>query len=547
MKRRNRLLRAGAACIAVAITLAACTGVVEDTNGETDTDTSLIIARATGSTHFQTDAGGLSGVVEIVMQLHGTLLRNPYVESSRDANAQEQNIYEFEGYLAERYEVDDDGLVYTFHLRPDVVSHAGNPLTADDVLWTAEAKFNTPTSITPFVSAPAITDPSTQFEKIDDLTFSVTLERAGDGFTLLSLLSSWLWFIYDSELLLENASDEDPYGIQWSRDIGNYGFGPYQLDSFVPDGEVVISRNPNFFGEQPAISQVTYRAVPDSGNRAAALLSGDVDIAMALRPSEQVSLIESSDDIAVFDVESNLFAMMSLVTNQAPFDELAVRQAMAYAIPYDELQEEVYLDRSYQPNGLLNPNAPGYTEEGLPSFSYDPARALEILGEAGVATPVPFTLSVSSAVPDLEEVAIRVAAAAAEAGFDIDINLMPAEGFTQARNAGELQSFLLRDYSIVLTPSYQLLLYTGAGSSNNLAQWEDPLFYDLVDEAIEVGDALTEEAGVAYGAAEAYLLEQAPFLLLQSVQPGIAMSSSLDGYAFRTDSTVEIKSLSWAE
>ena len=115
--------------------------------------------------------------MEFNNNVQACLIRNPYVTSSRDTKALTQDNYQFEGVLAESYDVSSDGLDTRSHLRPGVLSQQGNPFSADDVLWSYQRKFHS-TSITPFVSSPAITDPAKQFTKVDDNTVKITVDRS---------------------------------------------------------------------------------------------------------------------------------------------------------------------------------------------------------------------------------------------------------------------------------------------------------------------------------------------------------------------------------
>lgn len=543
---RRRASRGGAlaGAAAAALVLAACSGGAADT--PTTASDSLVIAAPASATHFVYDAGtNVYPGQEIGLQLNATLLKNPYAASPDDPDALVQQVTEFDPYLAESYEVSDDGLVYTFHLREDVVSQAGNPFTADDVVWSFQQKFENPTAIFKFVSAPAVTT-ADQIEKVDDHTVSVTLPEAGHGATLLSLLSNVTAQIYDSTVLQENATPDDPFGITWAMEnpLEPIGYGAYALESYDATSETVLVADPDFFGEAPAISRVVYRVVPDAATRAQALRGGDVDVAQNLGQQELVDLADAAG-AKVFDLDTNIYAMAIPITDKEPFDDPLVRQAFAYAIPYEQIVDNVYLGRASQPDGFLDPSAPGYTSAGFPEYEYDPDRALELLGEAGHPDGLEITLTVNADVPDLAAAAVQMQAEAADAGFAITIDQQPSASFTAGRTAGDFQVILNRDYSIVMTPPYELGLFTTAGSSLNYPRWEDDTFYALLADATALGDPFTAEAGAAYGAAEAYLLEQAPIIFYANVQPSFAVGENVDGWAWRSDNWLDVSELSF--
>ncbi|MGE3622059.1 MAG: ABC transporter substrate-binding protein, partial [Acidimicrobiia bacterium] len=391
--------------VALALVAGACGGGDDDEpaggggtatgedGGEAAALEEIVVASAALPTSFAPD-GGAGGVLEnITWRRNGGagLVRNVYVP--QDDGSFDQDSYEYEGYLAESWDVSEDGKVYTFHLREGVVSSNGNELDADDVLWSYERKFNAPTATVKAISFPILTDLS-QIQKVDQYTVTFTLEKAGYGFTLLGLLGQGNGDIYDSDYLKEHVTADDPYAVEFSKTNGNYGFGPYIIESFTPGQEMVWRSNPDHVLGEPAIKKITFRVVTDPASRANALRTGDVDVAEVLRPVDQVELAASGAGKS-FSFETNAYNMAILVTTHPPFDDMAVRQAFAYAVPYQQIVDDVYRGRALPAVGFLNPLAPGYTDEGLPRYEYDPDKAKEMLEEAGHPNGVSFTLTVS--------------------------------------------------------------------------------------------------------------------------------------------------------
>jgi len=531
--------------------LAACSGADADdsTGGGADGGgkTSIVIATPSSPTHFIYDAGtNVYPAAEVEMQINSTLLKNPYETSDEDADALRQQVYDFEGALAETYEVSPDGLVYTFHLRQGVVSHAGNPFTSADVLWSFEEKMTNPTAVFKFVSAPAVTSID-QFAAPDESTVTITVTSPGYGQTLLSLLSNVTAQVYDSVQLTANATPEDPFGITWAKENPlemKCGYGAYLLESFTPDSETTLTANPDYWGDAPGVGSVVYRVVADSSTRSQSLRNGDVDVAENLAPQEQSDL-EGVGEVKTFDLTTNITSFVIPVCNKAPFDDAAVRQAFAYAIPYDQILENVYLGRASQPGGFLDTTAPGYTDEGLPQYTYDPETAEAMLAAAGHADGVTFSLTVNADVPDLVAAAVQIQAEAAAAGFTVEIDQQPGAAYAEGRTNGTFQAMLNRDYPITITPPYTLALYTTKGSTLNYPKWEDQTFYDLLAAAQALGDPLTEEAGAAYNAAEKYLLEQAPMIFFAKVAPSYAVGADVGGFAWRSDNYLDVAQLTF--
>jgi peptide/nickel transport system substrate-binding protein len=525
---------------ALALALAACAQSSNSGSGGSSGASSIlrVVAPDTAWT-FSLDNG--FGGLEPATQLSATLIRKPYVQSSA-SDALQQDVNKFDPYLAKSYEVSPDGLTYTFHLS-DAISAAGNHLTSDDVLWSFERRFKTPTSISPSVQAPQITSMD-QFKKIDDHTFTMTIKQAGYGQTALALLADITTWIYDSKLLKQHATASDPYAVKWTTENPNFGFGPYEVTDYQPGTQVTLTARKDFVLGEPKVKKILIKVVPDAGTRANLLRSGDADLAEALLPADLVELDKDKDTkIAKVD-NPNAYIMMPLVTNKAPFDNELVRRAMAYAIPYDQIIKNVYHGLAVRNGpGFVRTDHPGYDGSGFEQFKFDPDKAKELLAEAGHPGGVSFELAVSAAEPDMQEAAIQIQTFAKQAGIKVTIKQLPNSAFGAGRLDHSFQAFILKDYAITLTPSYELNVYTAPGGGNNLADWEPKAFYD----AKAIGDALpdpyTPEAGKAWNAAERIFINQAPIPMIAQIQPVVAMRKDLMGFAWRSDNFIDFSAM----
>ncbi|MBF4481128.1 peptide/nickel transport system substrate-binding protein [Rhodococcus rhodochrous J3] len=496
------------------------------------------IASMPGGLAFDAKPGGYEGF-EFTQLTGAGLIRNPYIQDPDDPGAMRQDLYRHEGVLAESWEVSPDGRTYTFHLRRDVVSPAGNPFTADDVVWSYERKWNS-TSIAPSISLPAITDPATQLTRIDDYTVSWTVAEAGHGFPLLAVISKISGEIYDSTLLKSHATPDDPYAVQWSNLNGNFGFGPYLMESYEDGQQITYVANEKFVLGKPPVDRIVQRVVPDAGSRASMLKTGAVDIAVQVLPADVASMA-ADPQFSTFDTQTNNFTWAYMQTQTPPFDNKAVRQAFAHAIPYGQIIEQVYQGRAKPVVGLLDPNLPNRSTEGLEPQTYDPDRSLQILREAGVSTPVKFTILASSAVPDLQDVAVQIQSFGKAAGFETQIEVLPAATLADRQGNKAFQVLLLRDMSVSFeSPPYSLLLsYPKNNPGRNISSWENPDYYTAVEAGIAAGDSLSPEAAVHWNQAERVWQEDRPMVQIANVAPLHVFKSDVTGFAHRTDNVLD--------
>ncbi|MGY4857453.1 ABC transporter substrate-binding protein [Cryobacterium sp. AP23] len=549
--RRRNALRVGAVILASTLALSACSGGEDTSTASAETQDSLVVAVPALAPTLDGAVGGGGTTLEsfeMNANLQAGLVRNPYIDGQTE-NTVVQDFNEYVPYLAEGYEVSEDGLVYTFTLRDDLLSQVGNPITADDVLWSFERKWASPL-YSKTVWQGGFTDPASSLAKIDDHTVAFTLTNPGFGVTFLGLLANIQGHIYDSTLMKENATAADPYALEWAKTNSGWGLGPYSVESQVPDQEMILAANPNYVFGEPAMKTVTLRVVGDAGTRASLVATGDVDMAEGVRPADQAKLA-NTDGIVVPEADPIEYVDLTLVTNKAPFDNELVRQAMAYAIPYDDIITQIYSDRAVRTTGNINTNTAGYSVDDLPSYDYDPEKAKDLLADAGFADGLAFSLSVSSANQDLVDASVLIQSFAKDAGFDVTIDQQTAQAFGQGRTEATFQAILYRNRAQVQTPTYASTLFFKPGNdSSNPSRWEDEAsveYWNVVNEALALPDPLSDEAGEKWIEAQTILLEATPEVFIASIQPSQVFTSDIAGFAYRSENAIDFGNITIVE
>ncbi|MCU1527988.1 MAG: peptide transporter substrate-binding protein [Frondihabitans sp.] len=539
--RRRRVVKVGVALATAGlfVILSACSSSGSSTasaNGST-----LTIVEPDNNMGWAVDYA-FSGLEQSI-NTQATLLKKPYVKTSQ-TGVETQNSSVFDPYLAKSVSVSGNGLVYTFHLSNAVSAH-GNKLTAEDVLWSFQRKYFTPTSISYGAGSPVLYNPDKQIKIVDTHTVSFTLTNAGYGAQLKALLSDLIGEVYDATWLKQHATKSDPYAVKWSSTHPNYGFGPYEVTTWNPSSGATLVARDNFVLGKPKVKTIIVRIVPDSGARVTAVESGTADIAENVDPAASAQA-ESNPNVIVPKVaDSNQYIELPLVTNKAPFNNALVREAMAYAVPYDQIIKNVFHGLAVRNgSGFLDRKAPGYDGTGLPDYTFDVAKAKALLKQAGVTTPVKFALTVSASDSDMVNSAIQIQSAASAAGFDITINKVNQSQFNLQRSDHSSQAFILRDYAITMVPGYELTVYTAPGSGNNFADWENKDFYAAVAKGYEVPDAFSAAAGKAWNAAERIYIKQSPIVFIGQTQPAVLLNKKVSGYASRSDQWLDYYNLS---
>jgi peptide/nickel transport system substrate-binding protein len=537
--RRPRLVGGLIACLA--LVTAACTGTQSagsdsgsgssSSSGRTD----LVVAISA----LPRDTTGELGIQQAAGLTNANLIRATAKPATGGNFAQDP--YTFTGVLAKSYDVSADELTYTFHLRTDAKSAAGNLLTADDVIWSFQRHFKVTGGTYPAIYAPAITDVDNQVKKVDANTVTFTVAQAGYGLLLLSNLSG-TGLVYDSTLLKAHVTADDPYATKWGGDNPNFGFGSYVVQSFTADQQLVMTSNPNYPLGEPKIKKITYRVVADPAVRASALRSGDADVAVGLAAADLSDLQKSGAVSKYKPTYKNSILTMSLLTTAAPFTDVNVRKALTYAIPYDQILENVYAGQGTKTKGRLDDEAPGYDGSGIPDNKYDPAKAKSMLAAAGFPNGVDITLSINSTTADVVASAIQIQSFAAAGGFKVNINQLSSAAFTEQRRAGTLQSQLEVIAATNASPAYQLRIFF-EGNTLNRTKYVNQTYLDAITAASKEKD--DKKAGVLYNTAEKILVNDQPSIWIVRPLPTVGYAKGLSGIEATSVTSFDASLLHW--
>ncbi|GAA4675685.1 ABC transporter substrate-binding protein [Frondihabitans cladoniiphilus] len=552
---RRRVVGIIAVALAGALALSACSSAGTSTSSASSSSSSSSgSSKADITVAVPALAPSLDGVVgggcltlecfEMNANLQAGLVRNPYVAGTTKGTVV-QDFNKYVPYVAKSWDVSSDGLTYTFHLRPGLKSQVGNVITADDVKWSFERKWNSPlyakSSWASFAGPDAIT-------VIDKDTAAFKLTSAGFGQTFLGLLANLQGHIYDSTLLKQHATADDPYALNWAKSNSGWGLGPYEVSSQTPDQQMVLTANKNWALGTPKTKQITLRVVADAGTRASLVNTGAVDMAEGITPNDQAKLANSAA-VTVPSVANPIeYADLTLVTNKAPFDNEKVRQAMAYATPYGQIISQIYQKRAVKMVGNINPSTKNYSTKGLPTYSYDPKKAKALLAAAGFPNGVSFTLSVSTATSDLIDAAVLVKSYAADAGFNITIDQETATAFSQTRSVASGQAIIYRNRAQVQTPTYATTTFFKPNNDpSNPSRWQDAdntTFQSTIAAAQAQKDPLSVEAGKEWEKAESTLLTSTPEIFIASIQPSQVYAKDVTGYTYRSENAIDFSNIS---
>lgn len=292
--------------------------------------------------------------------------------------------------LAESWDISPDGKTIVFHLRQNATFHDGSPVTADDVKWSFDRAVSVGGFATVQMAAGSLTKPE-QFSVVDRHTFKITFDQP-NKLTMPDLVVP-IPIVINAKLAKQHATAADPWALDWVQH-NDAGGGAYSVASWKPGTEIVFSRFDAWAsGPKPALRRVIYRQIPSPGTRRALLESGDVDISVGLPPKDYAELAAAGQLNVIGTPVQNDLLFVDMNVQMKPFDNPKVRQAIAWAVPYQSIMDAALYGRGVPMFGAAADKSypPAWPVQS--HYSTDLAKAKQLLAEAGFPNGFKTTLS----------------------------------------------------------------------------------------------------------------------------------------------------------
>ncbi len=399
--------------------------------------------------------------------------------------------------LAERWDIPDP-LTYVFHLHHGVKFHDGRLLTARDVKWTFDSLLqgkirSAKASVYQFVD---------HIDAPDDYTVVFHLKQP---------FATLLWNLSDGAMGIV------PYGSGDEISRTPIGSGPFRFVSAEPDKEVVLALNDEYWGEKAHLKNVRFIVVPDTTTRALELRKGSADIAINALTSDMVLTLERDTNLAVLRAPGTVLSYLAFNLRDPILKDERVRQALAYAIDRRPFLEYLMRGFARPANSVLPPESWAYNGD-VPSYDHDPARARQLLEQAGYreVNGVRFHLTMKSST----EESTRLMAAVLQqqlrqVGIALDIRTFEFATFFSDVTHGLFQLYSLRWIGGNEDPDiFEYLFHSSKFPPNgaNRGYFADPRIDALVDQARQELDQNTRKQ--LYAEIQRTLADELPYINL---------------------------------
>ena len=405
-----------------------------------------------------------------------------------------------------------DPQTVVLQIREGVQFHNGETLTAEDVAW----------SLTRAGQAPQVAAIANMIDKAEVTGANeVTLYLEFPFGPILAHIA------HGATGILHKGTVER-MGVE-AHELAPVGTGPFMVTSMITGDSIELARNNNYWGNIPVLETISIRVIPDETMRSLELEAGAVDLIsnVAFTDFERLS---NNPDITTYVLPNLSTNFVGFNAQKAPFDDVRVRQAIAYAIDNEAILANVHRGLTTPVNGPIADSVWGSVAAELPGFPYNPDKARELLTEAGFPDGFSTTIWLNETV-ERQTIATIVQAQLRLVGVEVDIQVLEWGAYLDGTGAGEHDMFILGWVSVTGDPDYGLYptYHTDSwGDAGNRARYSN----ERVDELIMTGRTSADQNVrlQAYAEAQRIIAEEVPTMWVNQGSERFATGAEWKGY-----------------
>jgi peptide/nickel transport system substrate-binding protein len=426
-----------------------------------------------------------------------------------------------------------DGLTYTVKLKPGALFHDGSPVDA------AAVKFSYDRLKTLKLGVDFLVEQVETIDAADESTVVFHLKRPFSPI-LYSLGSLWGNSIVSPTTINANSEGEADFGQAYLQ-FHEAGSGPYKLESYDPDQkQATLIRDPNWWqgwSEGPHIETVVIQWIAEAATIRSMLERGDAQIVAGLTP-EDWSALSSNPDIATSEYAASLQSFILLNNKQAPFDDVRVRQALAYAFNYDQAINGILGGHGVKLDSVAAKPYNGYAPAAT-QYTFDLEKAKALLAEAGHGEGLDIELYALHLFQNDQLLLEMFQADLATIGVNLEVKTMDANAFIGQQTAGDPQQAYPGFISNVggdYPDAYELLALVYAKRSQppafccNLEFYENPQMEEIISRVEAALDPAERQAALQEGFDLAFA--EAGVVWVHNFKQLVGMRANIQGYEY---------------
>jgi peptide/nickel transport system substrate-binding protein len=372
-----------------------------------------------------------------------------------------------EPYFAQSIDISDDGLVYTFKLPAGVTFPSGKPVDAEAVKYSLERSIKMAGCGGYFIYDGIYEPPLIKsIETPDPTTVVITLNQPNANF--LQDMAQPAASIVDASVVEANGGiKEGEINEYMSSNVA--GSGPFLLESYEPNKQAVLKANPDFSGEPPAAKEIIVNFINSDPTLLLQARSGEADITLGMTKQSANSLREDPCCTVIANEDPTFWELIGTPWKKPPWDNPKVREAVTYAVPYEEIIDQVAFGWATAYYGPYAPGMAEFNEEISAPREFDIERAKQLMAESGVQTPIEVSINIPEGNTIEEQIATIVQGTWREIGINVRINKLAATDYINSMEQHQAQSFTRIDGPGVIEAGYLLGYDMLCGISFNLS------------------------------------------------------------------------------
>ncbi|TMD71822.1 MAG: ABC transporter substrate-binding protein [Chloroflexi bacterium] len=436
---------------------------------------------------------------------------------------------QIDGMLAESYQTSGNQVIFT--LRQGLTYNDGTPITAPVIEQGYRRIFEAQGISYFLLSMAAVPDPS-HIKALDDRRVAITM----DAPNLLLMKNNTMHntSALDIKDVKAHATSTDQWATDYFKKNLAPGNGPFMLDEYVPGDRIVLKANPGYYGTKPKLAKVIQKIVPDAAERELLIKSGEVDMIM-VPPVQDLNTLkqDSSLQVLTFPNPRNLFLEMN--NKMSPFDKKAARQAVSYAVPYDNILKDVFHGYAQANRSIIGNGMPS-SDFSTWNYNTDLKKAADMLASAGFAGgqgAPPITLTVRADWQEAERAAVLIQSNLKQIGLNVSIQKVAFAPFNEQEQGRKLHMWIDEWLSWVNDPWYHMSWNVSSTSPTNYVSYSNP----AVDALVKQWTLSLDKAGRIQGSKDAQklVIGDAPHAFLVGPNWNVVLRSNVKGYVYYND------------